>query len=146
MNPTTRTRDRSILLGIAHGNLWSFLLGLVYWRSLWSVVHLARLLWVLPDGAADQLIMISLPHHTSSEGEVDRMISQVIDLISDTQMEPDVVTISRSVGTGFTPEDVWERVECKLVDALKSQLEGLKVGYNKDTRDRGKPDCHTDHA
>lgn len=114
--------NRALLRRIHEGDLWSLLLGFFKFRSVWQLVHTIRVVLQLPEHLPADLFTVAIPEHVSSEEQVDSLVAQLLALLRHSHMKPVVVTIARSVGSGFAPAATARLIECKVLAALSKHF------------------------
>ena len=73
---------------------------------------------------------ISLPEYLPDEKEMEILLAAILEHLASGRITPLVITISRSVRGGFTPPDVCETYERKLLKGLSSVLGNIIVQYD----------------
>jgi len=117
-----RNSNRALLRSIHTGDAWSLVAGMLKWRSGWQLAHTLRILSALPPWAMGDILSLSIPEHISTLAQVSRLLSQLERLMKDTSLKPALITIARSVGTGFSPRPTAPLIECRLLAVLEAHL------------------------
>ncbi|HEB31395.1 MAG TPA: hypothetical protein ENI15_11050 [Spirochaetes bacterium] len=83
------------------------------------------------DALCDHIIRsVGLPEHFASEKEIEKTTNDLISLIKSDRIDPDLITIARSVDDGFTPPELLSRIENSLLKALRTEFENLSIQYD----------------
>lgn len=125
-----RGYDRRLIRRINEGDLWSLMVGMLRWRTGWQLIHGLRILAQLPSEAWGGIFTLSIPEHISTDKEVDALLAQLSRLLKVTNMRPSIVTIARSVGSGFAPSTTARYIECKVLQVLEDHMQqygGIEV-------------------
>jgi len=76
-------------------------------------------------------LAIGLPEHLAIPEEIQETLLVIKNLISSNTIQPDLITVARSVRGGFTPQDVCPQVEKSLLNVLQEVLGDFTLRYDR---------------